>query len=403
MSSEKKSWWYAVWKWMTCRCLELFYRRLEANGIENIPTDKPVIFASNHTNALIDPLAITYFSGRQHYFMTRGDVFKGILDKLFRSWRMLPMYRMKDGMETLGKNEAVMEFATQQLIDGGSMIIFPEGSHFWRRRIHPLRKGLVRMAYGVLEKDPDSELVVIPVGFYFNDMMRINQDVLVNFGAPIKLKDFPQEENMQKTFVKFNEHLREKMREMVIEIHLEGDAYAQAESWRIALEKRLKSFSVKASYAKQKEFIAIISKESFQSRVEGKTLTLDQVLQEPELKNWWLEMEPGLEKDGLDFSLFKVLKWPFYLIAFIQFLPVFLLKRKIIKGIKDETFHCSVKFGLALIVQPIFALLQAVIVALIIGNWWAMPIYLLSMPLWALLFTEWRGNRSVVLNPAPLK
>ncbi|MBI1222582.1 MAG: hypothetical protein GC180_08265 [Bacteroidetes bacterium] len=403
MTKEKNSGWYAIWRWLLCRCLELFYRRMEVIGLENIPSDKPVIFASNHTNALMDPLVITYFSGKQHYFMTRGDIFKGLMDKIFRSWRMLPLYRMKDGIETLGKNEAVMEFATNRLVSGGSMIIFPEGSHFWIRQVHPLRKGLVRMAYDVLNKDPETELVVIPVGLYYNDMVRINQDVLVNFGEPISVKNFPREENQQRTFLNFNQELREKMKEQLIEIPLEGAAYKQAEAWRIELENRFKSLSLKWSYRYQKEFIAIISQPDFQEQIREMVLSLDEILQIEGLQQWWMGIYPSLYRDNLEYPWLNVLKYPFYWISFLQFLPVFLLGKKILGSIKDSTFHCSVKFGLALLVQPFFALMQAGIAALIFQSWWAFPIYLISMPIWALLFTEWRGKRSVILDPAPLK
>ncbi|MDX5319447.1 MAG: 1-acyl-sn-glycerol-3-phosphate acyltransferase [Bacteroidota bacterium] len=398
MSSVEKSLWYRTWRWALCRCLELFYRRMEVNGQGNIPRNKAVIFASNHTNALMDPLVITYFSERQHYFMTRGDVFKGIMDKIFRSWRMLPLFRMKDGMETLGRNAAVMEFATDQLAQDGSMIIFPEGSHFWMRQVHPLRKGLVRMAFDVLTKNPNTELVVIPVGLYYNDMVKVNQDVLVNFGEPISLRNFPQEDNIQKTYIRFNQVLREAMREQIIHIDLEGDDYNLVETWRSELSLKLQSLPIKETYRFQKEFVSIVfENELYRSQAQA---SLSELLSTDALQSWWQKIEPLLHPVVRENPLIRMIKAPFYWLSFIQFLPVFLLGKKVLGGIKDRTFHCSVKFGLALIVQPIFSLLQGGILALIIGSWWVIPIYLALMPMWAILFAEWRGGKGPILHPA---
>jgi len=396
MSKEKRSNWYALWRWFLCRCLDLFYRKMEASGQENIPNDKPIIFASNHTNALIDPLVITYFSGKQHYFMTRGDVFSvKLIEKLFRSWRMLPLFRMKDGIETLSRNNAEMTFVTKQLAQGQSMIIFPEGSHFWKRQVHPLKKGLVRMAFDVVDKNPASELVVIPVGLYYNDMIKLNQDVLVNFGEPISLSDFSKEENIQKTFLRFNEHLRSKMQEQIIHIDLEGEAYEQAEAWRVELAVRLRSLPLKETYAQQKSFIRIISSTAFQEENAERSLSLDEVLKTNEVISWWQTVEPKLYQASWSHSLVKAIKFPFYLLSFLQFFPLFYLGRMLLGKIKDRTFHNSVKFGLALLVQPFFTLLFGLLMVPIFGSWWAFPIYLLSAPLWAVLFTEWRGNQKV--------
>jgi|GEM_PF-2176499 len=369
---------------------------MEASGQENIPNDKPIIFASNHTNALIDPLVITYFSGKQHYFMTRGDVFSvKLIEKLFRSWRMLPLFRMKDGIETLSRNNAEMTFVTKQLAQGQSMIIFPEGSHFWKRQVHPLKKGLVRMAFDVVDKNPASELVVIPVGLYYNDMIKLNQDVLVNFGEPISLSDFSKEENIQKTFLRFNEHLRSKMQEQIIHIDLEGEAYEQAEAWRVELAVRLRSLPLKETYAQQKSFIRIISSTAFQEENAERSLSLDEVLKTNEVISWWQTVEPKLYQASWSHSLVKAIKFPFYLLSFLQFFPLFYLGRMLLGKIKDRTFHNSVKFGLALLVQPFFTLLFGLLMVPIFGSWWAFPIYLLSAPLWAVLFTEWRGNQKV--------
>ena len=93
---------YGVLKQITGFIHHLFYRRIFVHGIENIPTDKPVIFAPNHQNALMDPLIILYTTPFQTYFLARADIFKRpMLRKLFTFFKMLPVYRIRDGIKLL--------------------------------------------------------------------------------------------------------------------------------------------------------------------------------------------------------------------------------------------------------------------------------------------------------------
>lgn len=375
--------------------MDIFYRRIEAQGVENIPKGKPTIFASNHTNALMDPLIITYHSGIQHYFMTRGDVFKQkVIGAIFRSWRMLPIFRMKDGIDTLSQNNPIMDFVIGRLKSGYSIIIFPEGSHFWQMTVQPLKKGLVRMAFEVLEQDPDTELMVVPVGLYYTDMIRTNKDVLVSYGKPISIRDFKQEETPQKTYNQFNKELRDEMKKLVINIE-KTEAYEIKDKIRGELAAQLGHLSVLDSFNLQRELIAFL--EETEANDEQLVLNLNSLDEVKELPNSENIVEkftqacynaPGGEK------LLHIIKLPLYILAALNFLPVFLLTRKILSKIKDRTFHSSVKFGLGLLVAPLFALIQGAILAMIFGNIWILLIYMLLLPVWGGLFSEFAGQRA---------
>ncbi len=391
--SAKNSLWYRTWKWYLLRCLELFYKRIEVSGLEHVPRDKAVIFASNHTNALMDPLVITYHSGRQHYFMTRGDVFqKPLLGKLFRSWRMLPIFRMKDGIKSLAKNEEIMNFMIDRLQNGHALIIFPEGSHFWERTVQPLKKGLVRMAFDVLEKKPDTDLQVVPVGLYFNNLVNVNQDALVSFGKPISIQDFPQDENTARTYQDFNKHLREEMRKLVIDIE-QDEHYLAKDQLRIQLEKQLRHLSVKESFDLQRKFIHFLELLAAQSGTDWKSESLSEVLRRQEFDEIRDELKDKMDNQPGRILWLNWLKWPFYILAWIQLLPLLLVGKKVLSGIKDITFHNSVKFGLGMILQPIFTLILGGLTGLLFHSIWAFLIYLLLMPVWAALVAEFQSRK----------
>ena len=92
----------------------LFYRKINVIGKEHIPTDKPIIFAPNHQNALMDPLAMIFSTPKQIVFLARGDIFKGnLLIRILTFLKILPVYRQHDGKAAL---KETMLFLTNQSI-----------------------------------------------------------------------------------------------------------------------------------------------------------------------------------------------------------------------------------------------------------------------------------------------
>ncbi|MEL6843020.1 MAG: 1-acyl-sn-glycerol-3-phosphate acyltransferase, partial [Bacteroidota bacterium] len=81
-----------------------FYRHIQIKNYDKVPIGKPVIFAANHQNALIDALNVIYAVDhrRQVTFLTRADVFnhrfKHIMLGLFK---MLPVYRQRDNLPNI--------------------------------------------------------------------------------------------------------------------------------------------------------------------------------------------------------------------------------------------------------------------------------------------------------------
>ena len=90
--------------------LYLYFGKIKVSGLSHIPKDKPVLFLSNHQNALLDVLLIGIDCNRKPYFLTRADVFNSpILKAIFDIFQMIPIYRIRDGRESLKKNQAVFD------------------------------------------------------------------------------------------------------------------------------------------------------------------------------------------------------------------------------------------------------------------------------------------------------
>ncbi|MDD5184822.1 MAG: 1-acyl-sn-glycerol-3-phosphate acyltransferase, partial [Paludibacter sp.] len=108
-----------------------FYSEYIVVGRENIPTDCPVILAPTHLNALMDALAVHSISPENQTvtFLARSDIFKNKIVAWFLTGiKIMPAFRMRDGMENLGKNNDIFERCVEVLHNNNAIGIMPEGN-----------------------------------------------------------------------------------------------------------------------------------------------------------------------------------------------------------------------------------------------------------------------------------
>lgn len=174
--------------------LHLYFSKIKVFGKEHIPKGKAVLIVSNHQNALIDPILIATHTRLNPFFLTRASVFKkSMIAKMLDFIRMIPIYRVRDGIDNMGKNKETFDKSTQVLLNNGCLVIFGEGSHSIQRNLRPLRKGFARIAYMALENDPDLDMVILPVGINYSNHQRTGSKVSIIFGPTINPKiHFPR-------------------------------------------------------------------------------------------------------------------------------------------------------------------------------------------------------------------
>jgi len=178
--------------------LFFYYRRIQVFKTEKIPKHKPILFLSNHQNALLDALLIATTSGRFSYFLTRASVFnKPIVTKLLKSLQMLPIYRIRDGWSNLANNNPIFESCTDLLKNNEAVAIFPEGSHNLKRTVRPLSKGFTRIVFDTLDKFPETDLQLVPVGLNFENAMAYGDRCSIFYGRVISAKKYTTEDRNQ--------------------------------------------------------------------------------------------------------------------------------------------------------------------------------------------------------------
>ncbi|MFD2036128.1 1-acyl-sn-glycerol-3-phosphate acyltransferase [Belliella marina] len=171
--------------------LNLFFKKIIVEGKQNIPKNKAILIVSNHQNALIDPLLIATHSGLKPYFLTRASIFgKSFIAKLLDYIQMIPIYRVRDGVRNMEKNQETFDKSINVLLDKGSMLIFGEGSHSTLRNLRPMKKGFSRIAFQALERNPELDLVILPAAINYSNHNHSGSMVRVSYGNAIDPKSY---------------------------------------------------------------------------------------------------------------------------------------------------------------------------------------------------------------------
>lgn len=177
---------YNTTKWIVRTGLRLFFRTLHINGMQHIPKTGPVLLVANHPNAFLDALLIAAFMKRPIHFLARGDAFNNpVLAAIFRTFNMLPVYRISEGKENIGKNTETFDASHEVLKKQGVVLIFGEGWCVQNWDLRPLKKGSARITERAWNDPQTENMVVVPIGLTYEHFDGGGKSVVMQLGEPI--------------------------------------------------------------------------------------------------------------------------------------------------------------------------------------------------------------------------
>ena len=388
--------------------LKMSYRKVNYNGTEKVPQDGAVIFAPNHTNALMDALLILAMDRKPKVYVARADIFKNpTLAKIFTFLKIMPIMRMRDGISEVKKNDKTIEKSVDVLRDKVPFCIFPEGQHQAKHSAQPLSKGIFRIAFQAQELMPDMPLYIVPVGLQYGNFFRFRSTINVNFGDPINVKEFlagnssmtPQEQ-----MNKMREDLAERMKALIMYIpndeHYEATYEICAASMR-AQRKRLLANTPKGS----------INPKLAQFKANNITCSTVAKLREEDPQTAEKLLKLGKEayrmrtKQNISLSsltsrfpfwlrffrfLLFLITLPYCIPASILALPCVLLCKMAFRLLKDYAFRNSIRFLVNLVIWPLLVVLYTSI-AFATAPWeWALAGSIIFMPAPIVAQEMWR-------------
>ena len=167
--------------WCCFRALFKFYFRWRVYNPERVPETGPVILAANHAS-FIDPPLVGAGLRRDINYLARESLFRFPgMGALLRSWNSVPVDREGGGAAGLKK-------ILDRLLEGGAIILFPEGTRSRDGKLQPARSGIGLTAI-------KSDAVVVPVrvfGTYeaYGRHMRFPRPrpVAVKYGEPMRFE-----------------------------------------------------------------------------------------------------------------------------------------------------------------------------------------------------------------------
>lgn len=382
-------------------------------GRENIPSDKPIVFAPNHQNALSDPMAILLHTKYQPVWLARADIFKkGIITFLLRFLKIMPVYRMRDGKEQLSKNDQTFADSIKVLENNFALALFPEAAHSAKRQMLAHKKAIPRIVFMAEEKaEQNLDIHIVPVGIYYSSYWKFNRTVIVNFGEPIRVNQYLDE--YQKNAVSATLSLRESLYNAIEPLTLNIASkthYNDFESIRELYGKHfLKKQGIKYSPVNLFKSDQLLTNKLDEletthsleiENIAKETAQYAQLLKKYKLRNWLLESPAkhflmiGLNK------LILLLGLPIFLFGFVfNAIPFFTTDILTRKKIKDRAFWSTFSLSSGILLFPLVYLLQLLAVSFLLPNLWFKLLFLICQPLslklafrWYILFLKTVGR-----------
>lgn len=178
--------------------LRWYYREIQVVGAERVPRDLPLLVVANHPNALMDPMLVATSLPRRVTFTGKATLFDAPMLRWFlRALGFVPLRRASDeaarraagGAPDPTRNADAFRAVCAALARRQAVLIFPEGKSHDEPQMSPLRTGAARMALQAWEAGV-AELAILPVGLVFEDKAEPRSRVLVEIGAPLRMRDW---------------------------------------------------------------------------------------------------------------------------------------------------------------------------------------------------------------------
>ena len=381
--------------------LRFSYRTIKYVGLERIPKDGAVIFAPNHTGALMDALVILAMDSRPKVFVARADMFKNPkIAKFLTFCKIMPIMRMRDGIDEVKKNNETIERAVEVLRDRVPFCIVPEGTHQTKYSTLPLAKGIFRIAMQAHELMPDTPLYIIPVGIRYGSFFRFRSSARVQIGEPINIGEFIAEHPDMTPQEQMNDMrtcLEKRMQESIFYIPNDEDYDATYEICAAVVKKQVNHIKDDEEYGKLRGLDAHFAANNMTVK------HLDYLKRvNPELAARLIELgndasalrkaeHISLNSVSVKYPLlsrilkvlFVLITLPYTLVASVCTLPIKLACHFIFKLFKDQAFRNSVRYVINMVLWPILMIIYGVIA-------------FMSLP-W-----QWAALVTVALIPAPI-
>ena len=372
-----------------------YYSKFQVNGWENVPQDKPIIFAISHRNAFMDSLAFVNTRSTQVWQLARGDAWNNkIAGNIFYFFHMLPIWRERDGGDTKELNEPTFNACADILSKNGMIGIYPEGNCIDEEHIRPLKKGICRIAFLAEERyNFELDVHIIPVGISYSASEKFKKWQLVNVGKPILLKSYSDsyKSNPAHAINDLKEAIENGLREVTLHVehsHYHHDIVAMSQMYaRHRILDMDEKYEPLSKLHAEKIIAGKLENYRHVDTTGMKDLVHDFHRYKKELQDHNFRENTFDKAKNHAFSIvFMAIYFLFFLPVFIygfliNYIPYTIPKWYVEKKIKQTIFKSSAQYVIGLIVFPVYYLILTLIISQILGSLFSALIFLISFPI----------------------
>lgn len=391
----------------------LFHRKIVILGKENIPKNKPVIYAPNHPNALHDDLSIVYSAPHQVVWLGRADIFKSALARPFLKFiKIIPVYRIRDGKESLSSNDKTFRKAIRVLQNNNAIGLYPEGDNSVNRKMKPHKKAIPRIVFlGGELTDYTLDVKIVPTGIYFDQYHNFGRRLLIIFGKPLNVKDYydAYRENPFKATISLRNDLQQAILQLTLNYNTtentEGFEAIRSISSKFLQQQMGLSDTLYNQFQTGRQLAAKLEKWETEDpgktkELAGKALSLDQRLNSSGVRNWLLDEKEEKTGKFLLQVLYLLLSLPVSVYGFLfSAIPFFAIDTLVRQKVKLEIFKSTFSFGLGFLLFPLAYLIEMLLLSPFLPGFHWEFLFLVSFPLtgkfahhWYISFLKTRGR-----------
>jgi 1-acyl-sn-glycerol-3-phosphate acyltransferase len=330
--------------------LIFYYRKIRSIGREKIPKRTPVMFIPNHQNSFMDALLVVSTNWKYTFFLTRAQAFNTAFMRWFlENLNMLPVYRVRDGMSSVTKNNAIFERCIRMLKKNYAVLVFAEANHNLNRRIRPLSKGFTRIAFEAEQKNNwDLNLQIIPVGVNYTRHRESRNDVTVVYGDPIPMKQYQElfEQDKRKAANVLKNDVAKVMKQCTMHVQNAQHYFLHQVLLDDLADDRSHLVDPKKVRPLNEKLDQLASEEDYLAAQELLEIAEKQHIDLSRLQEYTTGQQTPFWK--------RLLLSPFILLGFLNFRLAYIPVDKLIRNtIKDHAFDASIKFLVTAFLFPL--------------------------------------------------
>jgi 1-acyl-sn-glycerol-3-phosphate acyltransferase len=391
----------------------LYHRKIVILGKENIPKNKPVIYAPNHPNALHDDLSIVFSAPHQVVWLGRADMFKSRFARPFLKFlKIIPVYRIRDGKESLSSNDKTFREAIRVLQSNNAVGLYPEGDNSVNWQMKPHKKAIPRIVFlGGELTDFTLDVKIVPTGFYFDQKHNFGRRLLIIFGKPLSVKDYYEayRENPFKATISLRNDLQQAILQLTLNYNTtentEGFEAIRTISSKSLLQKQRRSDNLYNQFQTGRQLAGKLEKwetaEPGKSKeLADKAMALIKRINSMGVRSWLIDEKEEQSGKFLLQVLFLFLTLPLFVFGFLfSAIPFFAIDTLVKRKVRQELFKSTFSFGLGFLVFPLVYLIEMLLLSPFLpGFYWGLQ-FLISFPLagkfayfWYISFLKTRGR-----------